>query len=80
MDARLWRPLFQELDIRMEQSFFCFEDLICPKLQVLAQQLRSCSYGGSAKRLFLEGKCRRLFMKRTIAGQGKHQLKNGSYR
>lgn len=57
LDARLWRPLFQELDVRMEQSFFCYEDLIGPKLQVLVQQLQSCPYGGSAKRLFLEGKC-----------------------
>ncbi|GMX66539.1 hypothetical protein Elgi_58110 [Paenibacillus elgii] len=57
MDARLWQPLFQELGVRMEKPFFCFEDLIGPKLQVLVQQLRSCPYGGSTKRLFLEGKC-----------------------
>ncbi|MFB6363510.1 helix-turn-helix transcriptional regulator [Paenibacillus elgii] len=57
MDARLWQPLFQELGVRLEKSFFCFEDLIGPKLQVLVQQLRSCPYSGSAKRLFLEGKC-----------------------
>ncbi|MBG9775395.1 helix-turn-helix transcriptional regulator [Brevibacillus laterosporus] len=56
MDAKLWGSLFQNVEVRFDQPFFHLQDTIRPKMQVLLQQLRNCSYSGSAKRLYMEGK------------------------
>ncbi|MDN9010669.1 AraC family transcriptional regulator [Brevibacillus laterosporus] len=56
MDARLWGSLFPNIMPGNNQSFLYLQDMIRPKMQVLLQQLRNCSYSGSAKRLYMEGK------------------------
>lgn len=74
MDARLWRDLFQNVKVRFDQPFFNLQDTIRPKMQVLLQQLRNCSYSGSAKRLYMEGKTLELlalFIYETESGQAR---------
>ncbi|MDF2923625.1 MAG: helix-turn-helix protein [Paenibacillaceae bacterium] len=56
IDFARFRHLLGELPWRLEDRFYCKQSSISPAVHHILEEIKSCPYGGSIKRLFLEGK------------------------